>query len=169
MANYYVYSPLTGYTTSEIENNEYCDGVGGGPHSITGGSGFDRPIDVGFLDGAPYYYSRQLDLVVSSNIQSAVFTQSTNMCSSDPGSPWNTAVDLKLYTGTGGTGSLIGTVRYGHVDGARSPGTENYPGSTTYVVGSAPLNNCGCGCYNGVHVHMEAKAGSGVTLYTTPT
>lgn len=122
MANYYVYSPLNGYTTSEIENNEYCDGVGGGTHWITGGSGFDRPIDIGFLDGAPYYYSRQLDLVVSSNIQSAIFTQSTNMCSSDPGSPWNTAVDVKLYTGTGGTGSLIGTVRYGHVDGARFAG-----------------------------------------------
>jgi len=32
-------------------------------------------------------------------------------------------------------------------------------------LGSAPLNNCGCGCYNGVHVRMEAKAGSGVALY----
>ncbi len=150
---YYVYSPLSGYCTSRISNQTYCSG---GPHAITGGSGFKLPLDL--VISSPGV--QRLDFWGSSNIGSIRTTRRSNMCIVSPGTPWNDAVDVEMFTGPNASGSYIGTVRFGHID---SPIQNNIYNSLNgqyigWTPGECTCRPCACyDCYTARHVHMEIR------------
>jgi hypothetical protein len=82
-----------------------------------------------------------------------------------PGFAWvNEGVKVLLYTGTGGGGSLVGTVFYGHLKSRIANGTYNSPNLKT--IGYLGDQNCNCACYQGIHVHMaRSSANSGFSYH----
>ena len=163
MALYYVYSPISGTMTSCISEQKYRTLSGGcscpcaGPH---GTMLANRPIDVG---GSPYTW---LDLIVKAYSGTQVYSVKTVRrygvaCTGSPGGGQDDAVEAWMYTGSGGGGTLIGKVVFGHVynpiaDGYHDTGT--FPLDTSkrilYSIGQVPAGYTS-GCYEGGHVHME--------------
>lgn len=149
----YVYAPVSGEIWAL---DYYCKKAGHPAHPTVGGSGYDHPIDLGegLSDGTVIRFRG------TSNIKSIKVEHIGNVCATDP-SPWTDGVKVHMYTGYNATGTLVGTVLYGHLKERLADGTvKNKPsGSWGQYLGKLP-HDCNCGCSIGIHVHMECKGGS---------
>jgi len=151
---YYVYAPRSGTNWGQAT---YCSN--GSTHTNTSTLCGGSPMDIsGPQGGAVTFYG-------SSLVKSIKTTQVSGVCASDP-APWNNGVNVNLYSGLNGTGTLIGCVGYGHLENRVANGTYNV---NVKQVGTLPAD-CSCGCSSGIHVHME---GSGtqqaIACYNTVT
>ena len=110
MTYFYVYSPVDGYCTSKISTKEYCPGVGGGTHYVVGGSGFDYPMDLGFAAQPAW-----LDFIATSNIKSIRTTRRCGiMCPGSPSGGIDDALQIEMFTGLTGTGTMVAKLLFGH-------------------------------------------------------
>lgn len=165
MASIYVYPPTSGTAnshwrpsllncpadpsgcgnTSPIYNasSDYC---GSCCHPSVYCSG---PIDIG---SSP---SRVLDFWADPAVQSIYVTPTYgNVCAASVGSPWDDGIAIDMYSGTGQSGTHIGTLFYAHVQYPFSGGVNTINGGVTYL-GYTPSSGCSCSCYQGAHVHVE--------------
>lgn len=144
MAYAYVYAPFSGNMWAQ---SYYCYCCGGGAHTVV-----DQccPIDVGRNDGATpgiYFYG-------SSNIKSIRTTyEGYGVCFEPPviNPPWDALVRVEFFSGLNAQG-FIGIVVYAHINGPIANGVYN---TRSRQLGTVASNSCGCGCYQGTHVHME--------------
>jgi len=180
---YYIWSPFSGTLKGQ---DCYCNNcANGNPCTDSGGfctvcgssqcnhpaaiNGLCCPVDI--FGGA----NTTVVLRTSSGIQSIRTTRTGPLpnndgdllCASTPpsGFAWvNEGVRVRLYTGTNGGGSLVGTVFYGHLKSRIANGTYNSPNLRT--MGYLGDQNCNCSCYTGIHVHMARSSGnSGYTYH----
>lgn len=154
MTYFYVHAPFSGKCTSKIATREYCTG---GQHKTMGGAGYDYPMDIGFL-----YEPSSLDFVGSSNILS-IRTHPVygRACADYAPAGLNDFMEISMYTGVAGTGTLVAKIIYGHIIPTRGDDTYNcYASNGKRVVqnlGMQPADPGGYpNCYNGVHTHFEA-------------
>lgn len=73
--------------------------------------------------------------------------------------PQDDAVEVHLYTGSGGSGTLVGKVLYVHVEDilVSDGGTYNVSGYVS--IGWVPADACGS-CYTGAHTHVQSDSGA---------
>ncbi len=169
-----VYAPITGQTWSL---DCYCNITSCPCGSLSAGlgcnsnhickhcpvSGSSSPIDVGGASaGAPLY------LYTDCQVQSVVISQFTGICPGQSNSlDWAQTLQVDLWSGKNATGTKYGSVIYHHVAGRIASGTYNNPDPTgclynhyySLQIGSF-TTDCRCGCYSGIHVHMQRIAGS---------
>ena len=181
MAYYYVYSPFAGtmkgqdcYCKNLCSGGASCTNSNGGCNCGVSGclhpaaiNGTCCPVDI----AGPA--STAVRLRVSSNVLSIVATRTgpnddgDGLCASSPpsGFEWvNEGVKIRMYTGSSGGGTLIGTVFYGHLKTRMANGTYNSP--NLKVVGYLGNTDCACSCYSGIHTHMTRSSGnSGYTYH----
>ena len=167
---YYAYSPVHGYCTSKISTQQYCPGVGGGPHPIVR-SGFNYPLDIVLSSPCP----QRVDFVGTYTIRSIRVTKlpGVTCLGSVPGGI-DDAVEIEMYQGQGAAGNVIGNVLFAHIRGVIPNGiyntvpTGNGITATVTGIGWIPRKVCvsddgscagssGCGCYTAMNLHMEAK------------
>lgn len=155
MTYFYVYAPFYGYCTSNIGAREYCPGVNGTDHAIVGGSGFDYPMDIGFM-----YGPSQLDFVASSNIHSIRTTRRNGIVCNASGGIGD-ALQIEMFTGLTGTGTMVAKLLYAHI---KNPVADDIYNCYAWN-GKSRIQNLGLqpaydqaynGCYKGVHTHFEA-------------
>jgi len=192
MPDYYIYSPFQGtskgqlcYCTNCANGNPCNNGAGG---CTTCGSTDGSCIHLAAIDNLNYPVdifaaaNTQVKLYTSGNIRSVRIThtgrpragQNNNgdgLCAAAPpaGFEWvDEGVRVELFCNLNATGTLIGTVFYGHLRNRKPAGTYNYPQSPLLIMGllgdqNCP-NNCGC-CYHGIHVHMACSASNNGYFY----
>ena len=69
---------------------------------------------------------------------------------------------VEMYTGSNASGTMIGTVGYGHMTNRLAHNTiRNFTTSTKNVwLGQVPVDTTycpGCDCYRGAHIHLQAS------------
>lgn len=162
MTWYYVYGPLHGYCTSCIEDRTYCSGDCGSccqDHPIPLGGSWDVPIDL--IINTPG--AQRLDFYGSPSIGSIRTQRKLSvMCGSGtPSGAWWDAVQVDMYKGHNGTGAHIGGVLFGHCASPIANGTYNLTNGVKTGIGWTPTDTCSCGCYIGMHVHLQTYAWAG--------
>jgi hypothetical protein len=210
MPTYYVYAPFSGkakardcYTNAiscgsgdccqrtapstccinSISTCEDCCACG----KHIAGAGLCRAADIFSTKGSTG--TEQVKLWVSPNILS-IKTKHVGFCACTPptGFEWvNWGVTVELYCGTGGGGTMVGKILYGHLQTRAVLNNHIYPDATHPSInglligtlgpnwcncnscsgGVCNCNSCGCSCYptnTNHHVHMGRSLGtSGVT------
>lgn len=167
IVSFYVYAPFGTTTlgggsywdTACASLSAYCTG---GCHPTVYCS-YPYDISAGAVGG------QWIDFWADPSCLSVVITLTgTNACSPSEPAPWGNVVTVECYSGTLGSGSLLGTMVFAHVD---SPSVGTYDtgwdaahvlrGVTEWakVAGNCP-NDCG-GCFQGPHIHVEACGASG--------
>ena len=180
---YYVRSPFSGTLKGQdcycinCNNGSPCTDPGGfcticGSSQCTHIAGIDNlccPMDIfGAVNTA-------VALRTSAGIQSIRTTRTGPNDNGDllcatappPALIWiNEGVRVQLYTGTGGGGSLVGTVFYGHLKNRISNGVYNSPNLRTMGYLGDQLCSPSCPCYTAIHVHMaRSSANNGYTYH----
>ena len=156
-----------------------CTACGGGqlcnnnlpcPHCF-GINGLCCPGDIGGPANAA------VTLIVSGGIKSARTTRTgpgagndgDGICTVAPPAsfPWvNEGVKVNFYCGYDGHGSWIGTAFFGHLRNRIANSVYNLPYGL--VVGYLGNIDCNCGCYRGIHAHVErSNANTGTTYAWT--
>lgn len=180
MATANVYSPISGsfwsgecycYITSSCPcNPNPCTNPAHPCYHCRCTSGPDNwslccPMDIGGANAgdAMYFYT---DCIVSS-----VKTYQFQCGCSGAGSPWTDSVLVELWSLANGTGTKIGAVVYHHVASRIADGTYNAGLKCRgFAYWALQVGNfttdCKCGCYNGIHVHMERDPGGSSNSFT---
>ena len=175
MTNYYIWSPFSGalkgqdcYCNNCANGNPCTDS--GGFCTVCGSSQCTHPVGINGLCCPMDIFGgagTAVILRVSVAIQSIRTTRTgpnddgDPLCASapPPGFAWvNEGVRVQLYTGTGGGGTLVGTVFYGHLTSRIANGIYNSPNLKT--MGYLGNQDCNCSCYKGIHVHMARSSGN---------
>lgn len=158
-----VYSPLTGTLHNK---SYYCEG--GGSHIIVNNLTGWHPIDIMCGANTSVYFISY----GNTGLKSIRTRHISGMCahSSLWGNAANDGLVIEMYTGYSATGTMIGTVGYGHLTNRIGHNNiYNFYSSTKNVwLGQVPLDttNCnGCDCYRGEHIHMQASGLVGQTGY----
>lgn len=180
MTYYYVYDPVAGtlkgqdcYCKNLCPGSSACADSSGGCNC--GASGCQHPAAINGtccpMDIAAAA-NTAVRLSVSSNVLSIVSTRTgpnddgDGLCAETPpsGFEWvNEGVKVRMYSGTGGGGTLIGTVFYGHLRNRIANGTYNSPNNR--IMGYLGNADCACSCYSGIHVHMTRSSENGGYSY----
>lgn len=147
------------------------------------------PVDIfGSANTAVYCYP-------GGNIRSIRTTQINAFCRTPPPTDFawvNHGVKVELFCGLNATGTLVGTIFYGHLNEPRiANGIYNWPTSPLRIMGYLGPGNCscqnfqcaqGCGagcccdtapepdlcyccCYSGIHCHLARSSGNGGYTY----
>lgn len=157
MPTHYFYSPLSGKQSSCVASQKYCNDYPATTCSATTHNavslGCSHPIDIG---GAA---DDALDLIVSDSILSIRTTRYLNVIDCHANSGVNHGVFVRLYTGSNGSGTLVGYVFFLHVKDPISDGTYNtstwgFFQRIKYGIGKVP-GVWGISCYTGPHVHLS--------------
>lgn len=188
MAYYYLYSPFSGTSRAQYC---YCDAITYRCWDISeactsrqkysnchlcddpNGTKCNRH-DPGFaspaccpLDIATGGVDKDVWLITSSNIKSALINLTTLSCAQEPppGYSWvKHALKIDLYTDYNLGGTKIATVHFAHIRNRIAAGTYNLPLQPR--LGNTGSDNCNCNCYQGIHLHQART--SSYSGYTIP-
>ncbi|GER90766.1 hypothetical protein KDW_49280 [Dictyobacter vulcani] len=153
----FVRSPITGATWSLAT---YCNASGNPPHTIVNPwQGWQNPINVGgaHAGDAMWWYADNGN--GGATFASFTTTQFTGVCAVDP-APWTNGVIVRLYDQQNGQGNHVASIMFGHVANRCSDSVVNtYGRAVAWQIGNF-TTDCQCGCYYGIHVHMQQWNGT---------
>ena len=145
MPTYYVFAPITGFVTGQAT---YCGGTHH-PHVRLGRPPTDiAPTDPGMV---------RIDFYASSNIRSIrAFNRARSVCRDQTvPAPWNHGLEVELYSRANAPAdALVGRVFYAH---ASWPIADDVYNTNSGGLAWIAPDECGCSCYQGRHVHVEAE------------
>jgi hypothetical protein len=159
MATAYVRGPFSNgcisakvkYCNHNCQGGDPCDG-NGNTHGTCGGGATNSAVDVAYVSGSLDVYLR-VNYPTVNSIKTFV---NTLCCGCDDN--YKRTIKVELYQCPNAIG-YIGTVIYAHIASPQVNNNTIYNlTSSSKKLGTAP--STACGCYGGVHSHMERLGGS---------
>lgn len=151
-SSYYVYSPITGVVTGQ---NTYCGGTHH-PHVRLSRPPTDiAPTTTGLI---------RIDFHASANVRSIRAVNRPRSVCANPNipPPWNHGLEVEIYSQPEApAAALIGRVFYAH---AQWPIADDIYNTNSGGLAWIASDECGCSCYQGEHVHVEAQGATVRTL-----